>query len=50
MLNINLAYYYIIKSPIDGDRQQVIWIAQKLTSFKKNKDNFFSKKNKSRGN
>ena len=50
MLNINLAYYYIIKSPIDGDRQQVIWIAQKLTSFKKNEDNFFSKKNKSRGN
>ena len=50
MLNINLAYYYIIKSPVDGNRQQVLWIAQKLTSFKKNEDNFFSEKNKSRGN
>ena len=35
MLNINLTFYNIIKSPVDGDRSQVFWITQKLKPLRK---------------
>ena len=35
MLNINLTYYNIIKSSVDGDRSQVFWITQKLKPLRK---------------
>ena len=35
VLNINLTYYNIIKSSVDGDRSQVFWITQNLRPLRK---------------
>ena len=43
MLNINLTFYNIIKSSVDGDRSQVFWITQKLKPFTTRKNSFFKK-------
>ena len=43
MLNINLTFYNIIKSSVDGDRSQVFWITQKLKPFTARKNSFFKK-------
>ena len=43
MLNINLTFYNIIKSSVDGDRSQVFWITLKLKPFTTRKNSFFKK-------
>ena len=35
MLNINLTFYNIEKSSVDGDRSRVFWITQKLKPLRK---------------
>ena len=43
MLNINLTFYNIIKSSVDGDRSQVFWITQKIFKEKNEKEFFLYK-------
>ena len=44
MLNINLTFFNITKSSVDGDRSQEFWITQKLQPLSKKYEKEFSLK------